>query len=730
MRKNSCLLLAVLLLVTAGAPRHALCGFARAEPASEEPSAPTVPPAEPSEALPVPEAEPAPRITLEPDEAVVMNFSELAAALSKNNGITKIYFGADITATVGGATIHASKKDVMVSGLNPLTPEQTQPFTLTDYSSASYSNTLHINSAEIHSLEVRDLNIVGKNYYGSFSVLASTLLSGVTVTYRRVTYNGPQIAHHPYGTVSFIDCKVTIHPGNGGSVAQEVSEAKHLRFEGENEFIIGYSSVLPVFYHTGGGTFTLAEGARVTVSSPKASAAYGIFSCGGVLPLEITVGPHAVFDITVSSIVNDDAYCAIRNLTVKAGGALRVTTTETPLGPALHMLGPLTVEEGAIFQMHGHGSTTHALLRQESGDITVGKDSVFHLTTDAQYAALLSLSSTAANTRRLICDDPASVLLKSGGRALRAEVAAGGLSVSAQQINYWEALVTEASGTAPLYRWERSDHSLFLLSAGLAIGSSGEFTSVSSNYTSPDPPGVPPDSARLSPGRCRVLALGRLELSLNPIMGGTQTVTGFTAPGAAVQAVLHRQGESIPLPAVTADTEGSFHITTGIVLREGDGITVTGNWNYLSAQAEASVHEQGHLALSAPAALHFGSVSLSALPVVLERADPDWQLTVSDTRSGGGWRLYIRLEQELTPAHPNLPNLPGAVVFVDAAGVIHQLAPGTNFLIASGTAAESGTSTRIAWPPGEGLLLSPPDSAAYAGVPYTAVISWILTDAP
>lgn len=134
---------------------------------------------------------------------VAYNYTELKSAL-ENTTDTFVYLGSDITLT-NGIKINASKTSVIIDGTY-----QGVTYTLTDKKSTAASDTIYIASSNNKAVTVENLNFVGYNYYGIIYVPDSSTYSSTILTYKNITYVGPQICFHPYGLTKFIDCDITI----------------------------------------------------------------------------------------------------------------------------------------------------------------------------------------------------------------------------------------------------------------------------------------------------------------------------------------------------------------------------------------------------------------------------------------------------------------------------------------------------------------------------------------
>ena len=659
-------------------------------------------------------------------EAVVYSYSELKTALENNNGITTVYFGDNITLQSTGVKINSNKANVIIDGFNPLEPGQSQPYTLTDLGTSSFTDTIYINAAGVQTLHVRDLTIIGKNYYGPFSVQDSSSLAGTVVTYERVNYNGPQLIYHRNGTIHIKDCTVSIHGGNGGSSSNEFSEAKHLIFEGVNTIDTATSSN-SIFWQPGGGTFKLADDSSLVVISPNTSSTYGVFYADASSnKIDISIGERAVLEMTISGIVAPASYVTLSSFTVREGGAFYLRTTKAATSSVLRIGGALTVEKDAKFIISGFGGASYALIRQESGDITVEEDATFQIIADSAYMALLNLIG-----RAFICNDPANVLLYNENRDILASTTAGRVYVNAQQVNYWNKLSAGGLDNLPLYKWSKADKTNLLLDGTLDKDSSGDFSSISSNYVTGDSPGYAPSAATFSMVNARVLAFGQLDLTVTTPTINSTAISGVTAPGATVRASFTQQGTKYTPQDVTADSAGIFRIPISVTLNEATVITVESSWQYLTAAAEAVVSGEGKLEFLVPDFLEFFITELTSSTKTVTRLNPNWEIVVSDTReAASGWSLYARLNSEMTPDSEDLPALDGALVYIDELGNTVVMSTDSDILVLEHTSADSEEVFPVVWDEDEGILLNIKPGAAFADTVYSGSISWTLVDAP
>lgn len=672
---------------------------------------------------------------LSSNERIVYSYAELQDALSNDNGITTVYLGSDITMQSGGAKIYSNKTEVQISGLDPTNPDQTTPYTLTEFDSNYTNNTISLASnGTLKKLLIKDLKITGKNYYGTFYIPDDSSNANLTIVYERVIYTGPQMVYHRYGTSHFIDCDITIAGTNLTNANQGFGEVGNLIFEGKNTLSTSTTSGNSVFYYayitsSGTGSFEIKDRSSLTLIADNYSSDTdrGIFYTGGTTSaygIDVTVGTGSELNIkTTTSLVGYSILLQanFKSFTVKQGGTFNLQTT-TACSAVMYTTGAVTVADGAGFIVNstGNGNSSGLILNQTAGNIIVGQGSVFQLTAAGTYSRLLQLGSGY----KLECNDPASVLLyNSGGRVVQSASGTCGLSINAQQVNYWTAASPGGFENLPLYHWENASENM-TISAN--VGTAGATSNVSHNYAGTEYD--LPNSTTFSMASARVLSFGRLELIVAVPDAGTTGITGITAPGATVRVSFGQKGIDYFLPDVTADSDGVFHIDTGVLLEANTVVTVKSDHQYLNAATEVTVSEQGTLGFTIPVRMEFYNTEITSDGNSAKRLDPDWHIVVSDTRgTGSEWSIYVRLLQPLTPSDNTKPVLTEALVFVNNS--ITSLTSERLFVYHHVSTSDNEV-TKIHWAEDRGILIQIPINITYSGLPYTGVIEWTLVDAP
>lgn len=173
-------------------------------------------------------------ITINDTTVAVETSAELKSILEADNKITHIYLANNIT-LAQGITILGTKSEVIIAGLYPTDGTGTI-HTYTDMNSADSNNAIGVRTNSSIHVTVQNLNVVGKNYYGLIFVSESTAHQDVVITYKNLTYNGPQITYHPSGLSIYENLTVNIIESTA-SVANEVGETARIQIGGNTTII-------------------------------------------------------------------------------------------------------------------------------------------------------------------------------------------------------------------------------------------------------------------------------------------------------------------------------------------------------------------------------------------------------------------------------------------------------------------------------------------------------------
>lgn len=631
---------------------------------------------------------------LSENETVVTSFSEFKTALESST-ITTIYLGVNIVMESSGAIINALKPSLVIDGVNPQDSTGTI-HTLTDYNSSTLTQTITMRSnAGPKSISLRNLILYGKNYYGTIAIYDAAV--GVTLTYENIEYYGPQLVYNRYGTAHFNNVLIRIGSFGSASLAGEVGETGGVVFAGNVDIAQVEAQYNEIFYFPlQAGDIIVQSGAKVNIST---------YSDSGFI--------YSDFQTT---------------FTARSGSEFNYTAPHR-FWEAAGTMKKFTVENDAKVHLNITGSAANAVLRV-LGALYVGPGAELHLLSGGgSFSALVMNGDGDA-----VFDDPGSVIISSPSyRAITYNTAAG-ISISAQQVNYWTTAGAGDFEDPPLYTWRKADESLFTLSGTISAGTSGNFTTITSNFGPEDTSAAAaPNSSNFSMVNARVISFGRIELMAEyEYMSETAARIAILTKPLAILRVSYTNAEGAEvIHDASADEGGSSFINLSGTLQDGTPITVRSNRYYLTTERLIYTVQSILQFESIPPVMIFSPASLSSRPQVIERAVSDWELVVFDSRgSGNSWTLTARLDREMTPAESDLPILEGALIFINADGDQAVLDPDTETLILEHTASDDVEIVPVGWDADKGILLTVSPESVYADTVYTGTIAWTLADVP
>lgn len=614
------------------------------------------------------------------ETVVVYDAAELATAVNTDNGISYVYLGDDIALTAG-VTIYAGKPSLTIDGLYDGVTH-----TFTDIYSTSEALTIGVRTASSIDLVFQNMAMIGSNPYGIPYVSDAASLGGVTVTYRNVTYTGPQMSFNANGLVRYLDCDITLE-ANPLTTAQELGEFNRLEIGGKTT-IEKIPATWAILWFRGTAStpdFKILAGADVTITTPY----YLMYS---LTPVPCTIEPGASFTLNAYNGFCLDAAHRAASFLVDAGATFRLIQT----GPNISMFvdGAFTVNEGASVYMQS--------------DSTV-----------AAYP-LIYFYTTAAS---LSLNNPKSfVLYRKNYPAIYFGYSTP-FSISGGQLNYWSAATAfPAAGTfadIPAYKWFRPDWSVFSLSGA----STYLATTVTANDFTPEELANLPALTNLRLYNARVLSVGDLPLAVNTIVDDGRPVSGATEPGAEVLVAFTLEGVPYSFTG-TADAEGGFSVDPAMTLPAGTVIEVSANTPFLITTVQETAQAAGELYIeSAPGVIRFLMSPISQSPIILPREPPDVPVVVKDTRADRTqWELMASIAGPMESASGY--TLPDAVILVDGGGDTITLSTAPVAIYTGGPGEET---TEITWPNDEGVLLRI-TAPLYNHETYSAQMVWGLRE--
>lgn len=348
--------------------------------------------------------------------------AELKSVLEGTNSITHIYLANDIT-LLQGITILASKTEITIDGLYPLDGTG-KVHTYTDMNSASSGDTIGIRTSSNIHVTVQNLNVVGKNYYGLIYVPDGTAYQNVVITYKNITYNGPQITYHPNGLSIYQDLTINIIDSTA-CVANEVAETSKLQIGGKTT--ITHNSVgNSAFWFRGNSPYLeILKDADVSITTTRDIAYTASY-------LNFTLNENATLNIKSKyGFFRDNSHQASSILLDKASNL-------------------------AIIQTQTNGSNATISCR---GDFTINEDSSLYIEANYRNTAPLILLNTSSSVFNI--NNPKSVILYNSSYSCLSCANTSKFNIKCGKLDYWltspSLISTGVLENNPLYSWYKSN---------------------------------------------------------------------------------------------------------------------------------------------------------------------------------------------------------------------------------------------------------------------------------
>lgn len=453
--------------------------------------------------------------TLAANEAVVTTFDELKKAITEDNGIDTVYLGADIPLS-SGIKIPDVKKTFTLSGKDPVTNE-IHTLTETMASSGAQSTVITVDTNNgAKETTLKDINVIGKNYYGTISVLGAA--KNVVQNYENINYQGPQLIYNLNGTAVFSgDNNIRIASVVSGSATpNEVGEVKGVNVSGKLKIDQPSSNAYSVFWFGSGtsevNTFTVEENADVTVISNGT----GMFYRTGSKPIDINVKKNAKVDITsIDNIFRDTAGGAVN---VAEGADVTITKT-AGANPLLWVAGDITVSPDARFILEKTGGTGNIIY-------------------------------FANATAKLDVRNPRSFLIATApNSAMFYWPYTNTFNFEAQMVNYWNTTGTVDRTDAPAQSFSLPDGDNVIGSLTYG-GTTTKIVSTNANMT----------AANFNQNTARMIVMGRLEGTINPVNDSDDTISGTATANAFITVSYTENGIDKQLNG-QADETGNYQLT-------------------------------------------------------------------------------------------------------------------------------------------------------------------------
>ena len=210
---------------------------------------------------------------------------------------------------------------------------------------------------------------------------------------------------------------------------------------------------------------------------------------------------------------------------------------------------------------------------------------------------------------------------------------------------------------------------------------------------------------------------------LQPIYSNDETIFGSGEPNMRIHLLV---GE-VTYEGVT-DSEGNFAV---LILAQAAGTpiiaTVTDKNGRTSDKTYATVLEAMLTFYHVPDTLAFETTKITTEPKIIKRQNPDWKITVMDTRGKGSkWRVTAHINEPLTLLENPSNELPDSLVFIDHFKNKISLSSDAISVFEGETIERI---TNVTFKEDEGPLLYVTPSNAFLGE-YATEITWTLIDAP
>lgn len=602
---------------------------------------------------------------------IVYNTDDLDTAVSSDNGVDYVYFGADFTLT-RGITIFPGKASLVLDGLDKT--DGVTVHTFTDMNSTSNANTLGIRSTSNITVTIKNMNIIGRSYYGIPFVNDSAAQSGVTLIYDHVVYKGSQMTYNRNGVTRYLDCNISITALVPASVCalEEVAEVCHLEIGG-NTVINKTNQSTSVFWFRGSAsnmpTLTILANSNVTITTAN----YFMFN-----------------DLQSVAYV------------IESGAVLNLTTNQGISYTASHTLSSFLIDKGATFNYIRQSNSGTATTLYITGAFTVNEGARVYMRQD--YANTGPIIRFTASSGRLYINNPHSFVMYSRNYAAFTFAAGIQMTLTGRQLNdWWFAELFPAAGTIddkPNDKWYKPDleWGVFTVSG---TASSTQTLITDTTFTAEELAVLPP-LGNLQMNRIRVLSIGNYPFTVKPVVDDRRPVRGTTDPNASVR-VAYNAGTQTSIDGA-ADDQGLFSVMTPEPIPLMVIVTVYANIPFLTVWKLLASEDPGELTiLSAPDEIQFVFPPLSTGPIILPRLNWETPVVVLDKRQDKTrWALSARVMGEMRS--PGGYILPQAVVFADPDGNYITMNDQPFDVYFGEAGLEPTVTTNVVWPKDEGIL--------------------------
>lgn len=652
-------------------------------------------------------------LALNSNEVEVSSFLGLKALLTVAPllGVDTIYLSNDIQIILGGIAVNVGWTNFTIVGHPKDEPETRHSIIDFSLATTTQANCIVVAIPNAN-ITVREANIVGRNYYGTFTVMNSSLYSGVTITFDKVSYTGPQPTYNRWGITRYIDTTILVK-SNGGATPQEVGEVNRVELGGSTrlEKTEGTESMLWFLPNNSSGRYLkVLPGAQVTVVNSTTGGYNDFLYIDGTPSVPVTIGEGASLSVTTrDGFARGTTY--VDSIAIGNGGSLKVVQTGDPSNKA------------TIFV---------------DTSLVVGVDATLDVqrSANSRSAGLIRFFRSGG---KLEINDPRRVQLYNPyGVLMTWEQGGGEMTGTVGSVNMWSSPPTggysNSMDNMPSSIWNRNGGASMKLSVA---ASSSAVTGVS--LVKPDGGAIDdfPVQAPLSPATFNTYAaymmvMGSYHLACDDVYVSDLAVTGKAEKNASLKLQYEKGG--LQTLAGSADAGGFFSVDIpDSPLTAGSTMLVMSHQSYLKARQAKTVLEDDAGILkfkNVPASLPFMTTSISPQPHLVSRQNADWTLSIEDTRgSGSTWALQTSIDYPLSAtAGDETYVLPNALVYVDSAGVSHVL--GSELATIEQHVTGANPQTDIQWGANQGILVWVDAAMARKDMNYSTAIEWYLLDAP
>ena len=624
------------------------------------------------------------------DSAIVATFAELEDALTKNNGIKKIYLGADITATKN-LTVSSSKDEVLFSGVNPLTNES--------YEYRDAKNVIYIDKDNVN-FTFKDITIKGYAYWGPVMGRGKNI---------KLTYDGPQISHNDDGTVHYINCNINVYELDSSSeTCQEIAEASNVIIEGD---------------------------CIIKKLQGTANAFFWLYNRNDQPALEILPNSNVIMEGT-------SYFIYLNSSEIKIGENAKCEITMNG-SMGIGILGGLDIQDGASFSYNHIGKVTTTDTVRLNKYLTVGNGSTLDVRRNSNSGTsgyLINMSSSA----EININSPKRVILVNGlSRSDGLISLSGSMKVTTNVINKWNSIPTflsnDIKSSDPMSAWNDEDlpKSIWNQENSKSI----DFTLSSNNLILNEDykPASGSNTQELNgsnflTGNDHMLSMGSHEFTFDDVFPDSPSIEGNTQAGSYAEVsytAVNR--DSVKLAQDVPGGRFSFQTETNIM--PDSFVTGWAQNNFLRILRETAVTEDSGVLkfIDVPENLEFDKVKVPSENTFIKRKDSDWTIKVQDTRRANNmWHV------DASAATPLTTGTGSAVYTLNNCLGIKKDDSFTSFtdeniLVYSGITDDTDQDgiTDIKWPQDQGpyvYLLK--NTFVKPESQYSTVINWTLVNGP